>query len=168
MVATTLAKPQYGQQSIAPDFASAQASVSHGGWANQGIQQQHQSIRPAGQSVPQVTPEEWAALSPYGTNINAYPAEERPRIEEIQRQWMSFLEYLPWLSVSSVSWNDLFTPLLKPKLTRSSFYREHPVQRVLPARPAHPDPQELLALAAVRQANVIERVFNFIIDVNLF
>jgi hypothetical protein len=45
----------------------------------------------AEQSAP-VTADQWATLNPYGSNSNAYPAEERPQIEEIQRQWAKFLE----------------------------------------------------------------------------
>lgn len=95
MVATAVAKPQYGAQSSAQGFISAPQQQ----WADVGHQQQL-AIAPPHSSNHQISPEEWASLSPYGTNINAYPAEERPRIEEIQRQWMSFLEYLPWLKVT--------------------------------------------------------------------
>ena len=95
-MAAAVAKPQYGsQQSVAPSFmGNHQSSASHGSWEPMGASQHS-----VGGGAPAVTPEQWASLSPYGSDINAYPAEERPRIEEIQRQWMSFLEYLPWLTV---------------------------------------------------------------------
>jgi len=46
-----------------------------------------------------VSPEEWAALNPYGQGSSNYSPEEKPQIEELQRQWARFLEYLPWLKV---------------------------------------------------------------------
>lgn len=50
------------------------------------------------QAAPAITKEQWASLNPYGS-ASSYPAEEKATIEEIQRQWERFLEYLPWLKV---------------------------------------------------------------------
>lgn len=44
----------------------------------------------AGETV-SITKEQWASLNPYGS-ASAYPANERPQIEEIQRQWERFYE----------------------------------------------------------------------------
>lgn len=85
-----MAKPQYGQQaSPAPSWPSPPAQSPAPQWPDQ--------QQPA--SAPAVTPEQWASLNPYGTNSAAYPANERPQIEEIQKQWAQFLQYLPWLKV---------------------------------------------------------------------
>ena len=94
MVATALAAPQYGPQAPPqqPQYGGQQAAPQQ--FAPQQFTQQQfapQEQAPV-QAAPQVSAEQWASLNPYGSNSNAYPAEERPQIEEIQRQWAKFLE----------------------------------------------------------------------------
>lgn len=100
VVATAMAKPQYGQQAAAPAPAWPAQQSPAPAWPAQQSSPAPQWPAQQPAAAPAVTAEQWASLNPYGSNSAAYPAEERPQIEEIQRQWARFLEYLPWLKVS--------------------------------------------------------------------
>lgn len=60
---------------------------------------QYGQYRPSTQSSYDVSPEQWASLNPFGSDANSYPPADREQMEELQKQWAKFLEYLPWLKV---------------------------------------------------------------------
>ena len=76
LLAVTLAVPQYSSSSSNQYASSGSSSGSY-----------------------EVSRDQWAALNPYRQDSSAYPGED---FAEIQKQWMRFLEYLPWLKVFCV------------------------------------------------------------------
>lgn len=98
-MAAALAAPQYGPQPTPSNYGSAVQGQPQFAAPVQSVQQfapapqfEQAPIQIQQQAAPQVSADQWASLNPYGSNSNGYPAEERPQIEEIQRQWAKFLE----------------------------------------------------------------------------
>jgi hypothetical protein len=88
LVAAAFAAPQYGP---APQTVEASQQVSFDQWASLNpVELTATQYEPAApqfvEVAPQISSQQW------GTQHNGLQTEQRPQIEEIQRQWEKFIE----------------------------------------------------------------------------
>ena len=88
MVATALTAPQYGP---APQAVEVPQQVSFEQWSSLNpVQLDAPQYEPAAPQFTEVAPE--ISSGQWGTPSNGFQTEQRPQIEEIQRQWEKFIE----------------------------------------------------------------------------
>jgi hypothetical protein len=88
LVAAAFAAPQYGS---APQTVEASQQVSFDQWASLNpVELTATQYEPAAPQFVEVAPQ--ISSQPWGTQNNGLQTEQRPQIEEIQRQWEKFIE----------------------------------------------------------------------------